>query len=127
MGACVKTISVTDFGLPPRDYRTPYQWPPRKLPGRVVDGVRLVSPAELKALLGEWGEYSCSQPTGLYIGKRWLRNTMAYRRPQQAAEWMLAEVHPDKDPDYVNIKWQPLRLDPEVLAQEVEELVTRGL
>lgn len=106
-----------------------YEWPPPALPGRLVDGVRLLAPAELAQLLSKWGEYSCSMPTGLYVGKRFFRNKNAYHcacvdnthaRGRCEPDWWMAEIRPDPDPKYVNIFWEQVRLDPEVLAHEVE-------
>lgn len=72
----------------------------------------VISRAELKEL----GEYSCSLPTGTFVGKRWRRNVMAYRPvPVQlipclphvghVAEWKVAEYVPDPEPGMIGIKW----------------------
>jgi len=116
---------------PTHPYNPYYEWPMKPLPGRMVGDVRLVSPPELDALKGVWGEYSCTMPTGLYVGKRWLRNANAFQRTAKPEpEWWIAEVWPDENPEYVNIKWCKLGIDPEAVArietekaQEVEKVL----
>lgn len=91
-----------------------------RLQGMALDGVpvRLTS-SEFNAL----GEYSCSLPTGVTVGKRWKRNANAYRQadPDRVdpltgmalgwpAEWWLGEFIEDPDPKMVGIIWRPIEL-----------------
>lgn len=101
-------------------------------PGRLVDGVRLVTRPQLQWMLKFWGEYSCSMPTGTWAGKRWLRNRNAFwhethpggANPQPEPEWLMGEYVPDAEPGYVRVVWTPVRLDPEFLAQEETRLAS---
>lgn len=64
----------------------------------------VISREDLKAL----GEYSCSLPTGVVVGKRWRRNLNAYRFDLKGAEpvWMIGEyVESEDDPEIIKIKW----------------------
>jgi len=38
----------------------------------------ILSTEQLREYLKEWGEYSCSVPTGTTVGKKWLRNQSAF-------------------------------------------------
>lgn len=49
-------------------------------------------------------EYSCTTPTGVTIGKRWRRDTHAYR-DQLEPEWMIGEYVDIGRDDVVDIKW----------------------
>lgn len=63
----------------------------------------VISREELAALL----EYSCSLPTGTTIGKRWRRDTNAYRDDRRGvpSEWVLGEYVDIGDPANVGIRW----------------------
>jgi hypothetical protein len=43
--------------------------------------VMAMTAQEFERALRDWGEYSCSLPTGTTPGKRWLRNQTAYEDP----------------------------------------------
>lgn len=82
--------------------------------------------------LSDWGEYSCSLPSGTTIGKKWFRNEDAYRPGQEGlvarAESKMAGVFPDwwqgefaecdpPEPNRVLIVWRKVRI---VLRQRSE-------
>jgi hypothetical protein len=74
-------------------------------------GELVVSREELKAL----GEYSCTIPTGVILGKRWRRDVQAYkwqahpiplRHTRIESEWIIGEyVDNDPDPKMMGILW----------------------
>ena len=89
------------------------------------DGVRremewrplMMTRAELEHLkyADDCGEYSCSMPTHMVPGKRWLRNESAFKRHAAETErWSLAETHEHPDPakrdKLVRITWTPIDL-----------------
>lgn len=69
-------------------------------------GMRMTR-AELEKFRLSLGEYSCSLPTGVVVGKKWLRNDAAFDRSAAEPErWFLGEyieVH-DLTPT-VHIRW----------------------
>lgn len=63
----------------------------------------VITRQELAAL----GEYSCSIPTGVTIGKRWRRDMNAYREDRRGAqsEWVIGEFVDIGSKEEVGIKW----------------------
>lgn len=70
-------------------------------------------------------DYSCSMPTGAFVGKRWKRGEcacctpfrkhngqMAVRRSYGTCEehnlWLMGEYIQDADPEYVCVKWREI-------------------
>lgn len=46
-------------------------------------------------------EYSCTLPSGTYLGKRW-------RKKAGARGWLLGEYVPDTEPGMVGIRWRTI-------------------
>lgn len=62
-----------------------------------------------RAAFADLGEYSCTIPTGAYVGKRWRRDNNAFVRGAEP-EWLLGEYVKDPDPKVVGIKWRRILL-----------------
>lgn len=65
-----------------------------------------------QAELDKLSEYSCSLPTGTTIGKRWKKNTNAYRGLPEGTlpAWWIGEYVEDPDPEMIGITWTRVRL-----------------
>lgn len=61
----------------------------------------IISREELRRL----PEYSCTTPTGVIIGKRWRRDTHAYR-DRLEPEWLIGEYVDIGRDDVVGIGWK---------------------
>jgi hypothetical protein len=60
----------------------------------------IMTSEELRSLL----EYSCSEPTGQTIGKRWRCNLNAFSRPRKAPQWLLCWYAEHRDPSKVWVR-----------------------
>lgn len=105
-----------------------YRWE-KILPQDLIDTLVqpdkvLVTPSEFEAMRRTWGEYSCSYPTGIYEGKKWLRNQAAYNRPF-GEDWYLAEIVRWKDDNELGIVWRKVVLDLRRMANEVQERLSQ--
>ncbi len=60
----------------------------------------------------EMGEYSCTQPTGVYNGKRWKRDENAYNPYNGRSAWLMGEYAPSPSaPDtHCVTKWSRIAL-----------------
>ena len=82
--------------------------------------VMSMTPREFTRAKSDWGEYSCSLPTGTKTGKRWLRNMTAFQPrvygPRLPPNWWVGEFYelPDDDPhkyvgrdrrEQIGIRW----------------------
>ena len=59
--------------------------------------------------LTDLGEYSCSMPTGTYIGKRWKRNLNAYNPcveyDPDNPDWIIGEYYDIGSTTDIGIRW----------------------
>jgi len=53
-------------------------------------------------------EYSCSLPTGVFIGKQWKRNLNF--RTNKPPKWLLGEYTEHPDPDRAYIEWRDIEV-----------------
>lgn len=57
------------------------------------------------------GEYSCSVPTGVTIGKQWKCNRLAFAAcGYEGEDWYLCEYIECKKPGYVGIKYKKIHM-----------------
>ena len=83
---------------------------------------------EFNKLLNEYGEYSCSLPSGTTVGKKWFRNEDAFNNTRDGyvarAETKMADVFPnwwqgeyvELDPPHptaVGIRWRRIQIKKE--------------
>lgn len=80
---------------------------------------------EIEELCREYGEYSCSIPTGTTIGKRWMCNANAYT-PGAEDDWYLCEYVSDPDPKMVGIRTYHVVIDEPMTAAETEQALKMG-
>lgn len=67
-------------------------------------------------------EYSCSMPTGVFIGKQWRSNTNAFINDEEP-NWWLAEYVEVSDSKKAGVKWNPIIVvDEDSLTRELEAL-----
>ncbi len=66
----------------------------------------VMSSAEFNQL----GEYSCTLPTGTYVGKLWKCQRPYYVRPGDEVTWWLGEYWDDGTPDRIAIRWRRIHL-----------------
>lgn len=90
-------------------------WAKVKVPGRMVGGTLLVTSLELKEMVEEWGEYSCTIPSGVIPGKRWMLNVNAYNSTNHTPVWFMCEYKEKDPPDptQVLIVRTVVEIDPE--------------
>ncbi len=55
-------------------------------------------------------EYSCTLPTGTYIGKRWKRALFKDKYGSEVVGWMMGEYAPNPDPKEVDIIWRNIEV-----------------
>lgn len=57
-------------------------------------------------------EYSCSMPSGVYIGKRWKRNDTAYNHLRglspAPSRWVMGEYEKTADPHKAATRWREI-------------------
>ncbi len=78
-------------------------------PSLLVDDTHaLCDTADFDALL----DYSCSLPSGTFLGKVWKRSDAFYRgrNPDEPLLWQLAEYVPCDIPGQIGIKWRDLEV-----------------
>lgn len=87
------------------------KWSKVKTPGRIAFVVLVVSPAEFQWMLSKFGEYSCTLPSGQYVGKRWMRHEEKVRGFKED-QWFMGEyvAIPNK-PDMIGIQWTPVAVE----------------
>ena len=58
----------------------------------------------------EMAEYSCSMPTGVFLGKRWKRDDTAYNhlrgKPPEPPHWVMGEYVKSDDLKMAATKWR---------------------
>ncbi len=84
--------------------------------GTVTSRGILLSTREFKSLK----EYSCSLPTGTYIGKRWRRRVPYGERPDAEPEWFMGEYVESLIPGEIGIEWTRIILF-QALSPEPED------
>lgn len=87
----------------------PYYKTVEDFPSLIVDDTHaFCGPADFGNLL----DYSCSLPSGTYLGKVWKRSNAFYvgRNHDEPLTWQLAEYVPCDIPGQIGIKWRDLEV-----------------
>lgn len=83
-----------------------FKWPTYTT---VRDQDVLVIPPEFNEMKNRFGEYSCSFPTGVYPGKKFVRNCN-FGTTRKVADWWVAELVVTGT-GRVDVKWRKVVLD----------------